>query len=118
MLNSIYGIYPPDLLLFLGKDFPAYRGKQLLDWLYRKFVFEPERMTNLPAGFREHLSRSFDFSVPAIDQELLSDASLCYDGAEMEWIAVQKMNLLFQLKPGLLPGHPQSQCTDVQPPAR
>ena len=50
MLNSIYGIYPPDLLLFWEKT-SAYRGKQLLDWLYRKFVFEPERMTNLPAGF-------------------------------------------------------------------
>ena len=55
MLNSIYGIYPPDLLLFLGKDFPAYRGKQLLDWLYRKFVFEPERMSSVHAGCREQM---------------------------------------------------------------
>jgi len=100
MLNSIYGIYPPDLLLFLGKDFPAYRGKQLLDWLYRKFVFEPERMTNLPAGFREHLSRSFDFSVPAIDQELLSsDGSRKFrlvlaDGARVEMVLMPEAKKL------------------------
>ena len=100
MLNSIYGIYPPDLLLLLGKDFPAYRGKQLLDWLYRKFVFEPELMTNLPAGFREHLSRSFDFSVPAIDQELLSsDGSRKFrlvlaDGARIEMVLMPEAKKL------------------------
>ncbi|HQH49972.1 MAG TPA: 23S rRNA (adenine(2503)-C(2))-methyltransferase RlmN [Candidatus Cloacimonadota bacterium] len=100
MLNSIYGIYPPDLLLLLGKDFPAYRGKQLLDWLYRKFVFDPELMTNLPAGFREHLSRSFDFSVPAIDQELLSsDGSRKFrlvlaDGARIEMVLMPEAKKL------------------------
>ena len=31
----------------------AYRAKQLADWVYRKAVTDPARMTNLPAGVRD-----------------------------------------------------------------
>jgi len=33
---------------------PAYRARQLRDWLFGKSIVEPERMTNLPPGFVDH----------------------------------------------------------------
>ena len=30
---------------------PAYRARQLRDWVFGKSIVEPERMTNLPPGF-------------------------------------------------------------------
>ena len=35
---------------------PAYRGKQILDWLYRHRVTDVAAMTNLPASLREKLA--------------------------------------------------------------
>lgn len=34
---------------------PAFRGKQIADWLYKKGVRDIDAMTNLPAAFRERL---------------------------------------------------------------
>jgi len=38
---------------------PAYRGNQILDWLWRKRTNSIDEMTNLPAGLRDHLKASF-----------------------------------------------------------
>ncbi len=72
MLNSLYGIHPDDLCRFLGEYHPEYRCRQLLSWIYRKFVFDPVRMTNLPAGFKDLLQQSFDLSLPQMVQHLVS----------------------------------------------
>lgn len=69
MLNSVYGVPPAALLEFLAQDFPAYRGKQLLNWLYGKYVFDPARMTDLPEDFKEYLRQAFDFSLPTISAQ-------------------------------------------------
>ena len=66
MLNSIYGIKPQALSSFIAENFPAYRAKQLLDWVYDKLVFDPNEMSNLPKDFKAWLTDSFDFSLPQI----------------------------------------------------
>jgi 23S rRNA (adenine2503-C2)-methyltransferase len=38
---------------------PAFRAKQIFDWIYKKGAASFERMTNLPAAFREKLAASF-----------------------------------------------------------
>lgn len=35
---------------------PAYRGKQVFDWIHRRGVFDPEAMTNLPKSLRGRLT--------------------------------------------------------------
>ena len=41
---------------------PAYRAKQLLEWLYEHRVTDWEAMTNLPAALREQLRAHYSFS--------------------------------------------------------
>ncbi|MEM6962777.1 MAG: 23S rRNA (adenine(2503)-C(2))-methyltransferase RlmN [Myxococcota bacterium] len=38
--------------------YPAYRGRQIFDWIHRRQVFEPESMVNLPSKLRAQLRRS------------------------------------------------------------
>ncbi|MBW6513629.1 MAG: 23S rRNA (adenine(2503)-C(2))-methyltransferase RlmN [Candidatus Syntrophosphaera sp.] len=84
MLSSIHGIQPQDLIEFLGGYFPAYRAKQLLKWLYSRFVFDPALMTDLPADFREFLLSSFDLSLPRIE-----DKPVSRDGSEKFRLSLQ-----------------------------
>jgi adenine C2-methylase RlmN of 23S rRNA A2503 and tRNA A37 len=72
MLNSIYGIMPEQLSAFLSSEYPAYRSQQLLKWIYEKKVFDPSKMTDLPATMQSYLSQAFDFSMPQIVQTLKS----------------------------------------------
>ncbi len=39
---------------------PAYRAKQVYEWLHVRNVWEPERMTNLPVAVRTLLAEKFD----------------------------------------------------------
>ena len=39
---------------------PAFRARQILDWLYKKRVTEPAKMLNLPAKLRAWLTETFD----------------------------------------------------------
>ncbi|HEX8280238.1 MAG TPA: 23S rRNA (adenine(2503)-C(2))-methyltransferase RlmN [Chthoniobacterales bacterium] len=39
---------------------PAYRAKQITDWLYKKRVTSWEQMTDLPQGLREQLAAEFE----------------------------------------------------------
>jgi 23S rRNA (adenine2503-C2)-methyltransferase len=46
---SLYGMSPDDLVAFLaGAGHPAFRARQILDWLYRKRVDTFAAMSNLP----------------------------------------------------------------------
>ncbi len=40
---------------------PAYRAQQVLDWVYRKGVADPQQMTNLPKNDREALAERLCF---------------------------------------------------------
>lgn len=39
---------------------PSFRAKQLYEWVYGKWVLDPERMLNLPGEFRRNLTESFN----------------------------------------------------------
>lgn len=38
---------------------PAFRAAQIMDWIYKKRVFAPDQMKNLPAALREALAAGF-----------------------------------------------------------
>lgn len=53
---DIVGMGPEELArLALALGQPAYRGRQLAEWIYRRAELDASRMTNLPAAFREEL---------------------------------------------------------------
>ncbi|MBQ9501308.1 MAG: 23S rRNA (adenine(2503)-C(2))-methyltransferase RlmN [Lentisphaeria bacterium] len=41
------------------KGEPAFRAKQITDWIFGKLTLEPEKMKNLPAGLRKSLAGDF-----------------------------------------------------------
>ena len=55
----------PDALAALLPGEPAYRVRQLRDWLYRTPVLGPAAMTNLPAALRARLEPLWPFTVEA-----------------------------------------------------
>ena len=62
--ESIHALTLPRLRELLAEaGHPAYRGAQVLEWVYEKRVDDFEVMTNLPAGFRLWLNERFVFHV-------------------------------------------------------
>ncbi len=51
--------------LALADGQPAYRGRQLADWLFRHGVLEWDAMSNLPAAWRASLADRFDLAALA-----------------------------------------------------
>jgi 23S rRNA (adenine2503-C2)-methyltransferase len=45
---------------------PAFRAGQVFDWVYRKLVADPERMSNLPKAHRQQLAEAFSFATTQI----------------------------------------------------
>ncbi|QHI69766.1 23S rRNA (adenine(2503)-C(2))-methyltransferase RlmN [Tichowtungia aerotolerans] len=59
---SIHGLLPEELEAFCKEQGqPAFRAKQVYDWLYGKLVSSFDEMKNLPAVFREKLADHFSF---------------------------------------------------------
>jgi len=56
--------HTPDTLghWFEERDRPAYRARQVLEWVYRRGVTDPARMTNLAARDRELLAAEMTFT--------------------------------------------------------
>jgi 23S rRNA (adenine2503-C2)-methyltransferase len=56
--EDLLGMTPDDLArVAVGLGQPAYRGRQLSEWIYRRGALDFAAMTNLPAAFREELGR-------------------------------------------------------------
>jgi 23S rRNA (adenine2503-C2)-methyltransferase len=56
-LNAVLDLSREQLQqLFDSWDEPAFRARQVWDWLYRKLVTRPEQMTNLPSPLRARLA--------------------------------------------------------------
>jgi len=53
-----------DLAASLGA--PRYRGRQVADWIYRKGVDDPDRMSNLPREFRAGLRAGAHVGMPEV----------------------------------------------------
>jgi 23S rRNA (adenine2503-C2)-methyltransferase len=66
MLDSIFSVRPGQIKEDLAKDFPSYRYKQLMKWLYEKFVYNLDQMTDLPIELKDYLTLGYDFSLPEI----------------------------------------------------
>jgi 23S rRNA (adenine2503-C2)-methyltransferase len=62
-------LMPEEIKSILTKQFPAFRYRQIMHWLYDKLVFDPELMTELPKSVKEYLNSSFSFDLPEIDRE-------------------------------------------------
>ena len=50
-------------------DQPAYRGKQLAAWIYRRGALSIESMNDLPREFRARLAERYSFGMPGIVHE-------------------------------------------------
>jgi 23S rRNA (adenine2503-C2)-methyltransferase len=51
---------------------PAYRGNQLLDWVYGKLVADPQQMSNLSRGDRQVLAERMVFTTADVTREQIS----------------------------------------------
>lgn len=70
-----------------SKNLPRFRAKQIADWMYRKYVWDPAEMSNLAAPFRQELKK--DLAAPAGSVETISTAP---DGTEKLLIRLQDGN--------------------------
>ena len=58
---------------------PVYRTKQLLFWLYKSYINEPDKMSNLPAEFKTYLLNNYSFYLPETDSKhVSSDKAIKY----------------------------------------
>ena len=46
--------------------FPKFRAKQVMDYLYKRYIFDFEAMLQLPAPMRQWLSENCTVSLPKI----------------------------------------------------
>ncbi len=87
-----------DLVKELGQ--PAFRAKQLNEWIHEKNVCSFENMTNLPASLREKLAERFSFNVPQeLVKQVSKDGSRKYllqfsDGVSVETVGMPNRNKL------------------------
>ena len=49
--------------IFIQNGFKKYNASQVFDWIYRKAVFDIEKMTNLSLEFKKYLSDNFSFEL-------------------------------------------------------
>ncbi len=62
-LPSLHGVAPAALAEWLAdQEEPPFRGKQILDWIWKKKAGAFDEMTNLPAALREKLAASYRLS--------------------------------------------------------
>ena len=58
---------------------PAYRGKQLAAWIYRRGAESIDAMTDLPRSFRSYLTEHCELGLPAVThQDLSADETVKY----------------------------------------
>ena len=65
----------PDELVTLLQAWgqPAYRARQVTEWVFRRRELRPEAWANLPAALRTRLAEHFDTSLPPVDDRLEGD---------------------------------------------
>ncbi|MBE6469011.1 MAG: 23S rRNA (adenine(2503)-C(2))-methyltransferase RlmN [Coriobacteriaceae bacterium] len=79
---------------------PAFRAKQLREWLFNKNVCSFDEMTNLPKVFREQLAERYRFNVPEeLTKQVSKDGSRKYllqfsDGVSIETVGMPNKNRL------------------------
>lgn len=87
-----------DVVAELGQ--PAFRAKQLAEWLFAKNVSSFDEMTNVPKKLRDQLAERFCFNVPTeIAKQVSRDGSRKYllefsDGTSVETVGMPSRNKL------------------------
>ena len=54
-------------------QFPSYRGKQIYEFIFKKFAVHPDEFSNLPKDIKSKLLETIEFSLPSIDTQLKSN---------------------------------------------
>lgn len=58
---------------------PKFRVKQIYQWIYQKYIFDFEKMSNLPKDLRKKLNEKYEIYLPKIvKKEISSDGSIKY----------------------------------------
>jgi 23S rRNA (adenine2503-C2)-methyltransferase len=71
--TNLVGLTPSELeALAVDLGASRYRGRQLATWMYRKSVFDLDRMTDLPRAFRAELATRARIAVPEVDRVIAS----------------------------------------------
>lgn len=87
-----------ELVQELGQ--PAFRAKQLYEWVHTKNVCSFDEMTNLPAALRAELTQQFSFNTPVeLVKQVSKDGSRKYllefsDGVSVETVGMPNRNKL------------------------
>ncbi len=64
---EFFGLLPQDFDILTAQwGWPAFRGKQIRDWVYSKDVTDPGKMTNLGKSHRERLAEGVTFVNSAV----------------------------------------------------
>ncbi len=70
--SYLFGLTYPEIEK-LATGFPKYRYVQLFEWIYKKRIFDPNRMTNIPGDFRNILKEKVISDYPTIIEEKTTD---------------------------------------------
>jgi 23S rRNA m2A2503 methyltransferase len=57
---------------------PPFRAQQISDWFYKKLVFDPALMLNIPKDLKEAIAQKFTMYMPEIDQVAHSQTDNSY----------------------------------------
>lgn len=73
---SLYGFDLDEMMqLARAENIPAYRARQILEWIYKKHIASFDEAANLPADLRRRLAEKF--SVAALELEECFDSGNC-----------------------------------------
>jgi 23S rRNA (adenine2503-C2)-methyltransferase len=94
---SLFGLTPDEFgSRLVEHGHPRYRGHQVLDWVYRKRVRDPERMTNVSRKLRESLAGLVSLALPEVAEVRVSRAQdaakfvlRLHDGERIESVAMR-----------------------------
>lgn len=87
-----------DLVSEMGQ--PAFRAKQIFEWIHNKNICSFSDMTNIPASLREQLTERFSFNIPVeVAKQISRDGSRKYllqfsDGVSVETVGMPRKNKL------------------------
>jgi 23S rRNA (adenine2503-C2)-methyltransferase len=68
---------------------PAYRARQLFEWVYKKSVFDPLKMTNITKPLREKFARDFVFPKARVEKRQVS-----IDGSRKYLLELENSDLI------------------------
>ena len=78
-MKSIFDYKLDDLIEYFSSiDEAAYKAKQVFDWIYKKRVFDFDRMTNLSNTLRDKLKSNFDISLLSLKKMQTSETANKY----------------------------------------